>query len=151
MIDKRPVTNAFATMLATATSLSVGRGKMPTTVPRPHYYYVLYSLTTDLSGPELADLNEDLSLVYQVTSVSGPDPDEPDSAGTVDQAEWLADKARKAVLGRDPNTGLWLHTLTVTGAKVMTRALDTEPGGTNDPADAIISYVQRFRLGLTPA
>lgn len=151
MIGKRPVTNALATLLEQATGRPVGRGKMPTTVPRPHYYYVLYSLTTELSGPELADLNEDLSLVYQVTSVSGPDPDVVDSAGTVDQAEWLADKAREAVLGRDPNTGLWLHPLTVTGVSVMGRALDTEPGGTNDPADAIISYVQRFRLDLTPA
>jgi hypothetical protein len=46
---------------------------------------------------------------------------------------------------------LWVVALTVAGAKVMCRELETEPGGTSDPTDAIISYVQRFRFDLTPA
>jgi hypothetical protein len=39
----------------------------------------------------------------------------------------------------------------VPGAKVICRELDTEPGGTSDPSDAIMSYVQRFRFDLTAA
>ena len=150
MIDRRLVTNAFVAMLATGTGKPVGRGKAPTGVSAPPYY-VVDSLTTDLSGAPLADENEDAELVYQVTSISGPDPTKPDSAGALDQVEWMADKARRTVLGRDPDTGLWLHPLTVAGYKVMRRQLETEPGGTNDPEDAIISYVQRFRFVLTPA
>jgi hypothetical protein len=150
VIDRRLVTNAFVTMLATGTGHAVGRGKAPAGVSEPPYY-VVDALTTELSGAPLADEHEDASLVYQVTSVSGPDPERPESSGALDQAEWMADKARRVVLQRHPTTGLWLHPLTVAGYKVRGRELETEPGGTNDPADAIISYVQRFRLDLTPA
>ncbi|MFD5899167.1 hypothetical protein [Streptomyces sp. NPDC060366] len=149
MIARNPFTIAVSTLLAQASGFPVGRGRRPTGVNPP--YYLLYSITTDLAGPELADLNEDLTVIYQVTAVSGPDPSRPNSYGVADQAEIMADKARTAFLGRDPVTGLWLHTLTVPGIKVYGRSLDTEPGGTNDPADAIMNYVQRFEFNLTPA
>ncbi|MFF8610792.1 hypothetical protein ACF06X_33340 [Streptomyces sp. NPDC015346] len=150
MIDRRTATNAFVTMLVTGTGLPVGRSKAPAGVSGPPYY-VVDALTTELSGAPLADEHEDADLVYQVTSVSGPDPERPESSGALEQAEWMADKARRVVLERHPTTGLWLHTLTVPGHKVIRRGLETEPGGTNDPGDAIISYVQRFRFALTPA
>ncbi|MEU5660076.1 hypothetical protein ABZ802_31335 [Streptomyces sp. NPDC047737] len=149
MIARLPVTMAVSALLASATNLPVGRGSKPAGVNPP--YYLLYALPAELSGAPLADENEDASYVYQVTSVSGPDPTKPDSRGVADQAEWMADKARTAFLGRDPVTGLWLRTLTVPGVKVTGRSLDVEAGGTNDPADAIMSYVQRFRVALTPA
>lgn len=149
MIRRQPVTVALAAMLASATSLQVGRGRQPANAAQ--HYYILYSLDTTTGGPPLADDNDDISLVYQLTSVSGPDPAKPGSSGSVDQVEWMADKARETFLGRDPVTGLWLRTLTVPGAKNTCREIDTEPGATNDPADAIISYVQRFRFDLTPA
>lgn len=156
MIDRRPVTTAVAAMLATASGMPVGRGRIPRSTADPTKlvdppYYVLYLVDAALGGAPLADDNEDLTLIYQVTSVSGPNPAEPGSSGTTDQTEWMADKARKAFLARDPGTGLWVNTLTVAGAKVTGRRLDTEPGGTNDPADAIISYVQRFGIDLTSA
>ncbi|MEU5490241.1 MULTISPECIES: hypothetical protein [Streptomyces] len=147
MIARLPVTTALSALLASATSLPVGRGNKPAGANPP--YYLLYALPTELSGALLADEHEDVSFVYQVTSVSGPDPSKPDSRGVADQAEWMADKARTAILGRDPVTGLWLRTLTIPGAKVTARSLDVEAGATNDPADAIMSYVQRFRLDLT--
>jgi hypothetical protein len=147
MIDRLPVTMALSTLLASATNLPVGRGNKPAGVNPP--YYLLYAIPAELSGAPLADEHEDASFVYQVTSVSGPDPAKPDSRGVADQAEWMADKARTAILGRDPATGLWLRTLTIPGVKVTGRSLDVEAGGTNDPADAIMSYVQRFRLDLT--
>ncbi|MGW1409481.1 hypothetical protein [Streptomyces sp. NPDC002403] len=148
MIPRRSVTTALTALLTSATGLPVGQGRMPQAKPP---YYLLYSLDTGLDGPPLADTLDDLVVVYQVTSVSGPDPARPASMGTLDQAELLADKARAAILGRDPVSGEWLHPLTIPGVKVMGRSLDTEPGGTNDPTDGIISYVQRFRLALTPA
>lgn len=151
MIDRLPVTIALSTMLATATSFPVGRGRMPTGVTKPPYY-VLYSITATPSGAPMTDLNEDASFVYQLTAISGPDPTRPNSFGTADQTELMADRARTAILGRDPATGLWLHPLTVPGAKVYGRSPDdTEPGGTSEPNDAIMNYVQRFRLDLTSA
>ncbi|HEX5568026.1 MAG TPA: hypothetical protein VFY14_14050 [Streptomyces sp.] len=148
MIDRRKVTAALAALLTAETGMPVGLGRMPKANPP---YYLLYSVDTSVSGPPLADESEDISLVYQVTSVSGPDPAKPSSTGTLDQAEWLADKARAAILRRDPVTGRWAAPLAVPGARVMGRALEIEPGGTSDPNDAIISYVQRFRFDLTPA
>ncbi|MFJ2279224.1 hypothetical protein ACIOEZ_34310 [Streptomyces sp. NPDC087866] len=149
MIDRQPVSKALAALLATASGRPVGRGKKPASAGQ--HYYVLYALDTTIGGSPLADLGEDLSPVYQVTSVSGPDPARPGSTGDPDQVEWMADKARQTFLGRDPGTGLWLHPLTLPGISVMGRSLDIEAGGTNDPTDGIISYVQRFRFDLTPA
>ncbi|MFD7867315.1 hypothetical protein [Streptomyces sp. NPDC059783] len=149
MIDRQPVSKALAALLATASGRPVGRGKKPTTAGQ--HYYVLYALDTTLGGAPLADMGEDLSPVYQVTSVSGPDPTKPGSVGDMDQVEWMADKARQAFLGRDPATGLWLHALTIPGVSVMGRSLDVEAGATSDATDGIISYVQRFRFDLTPA
>lgn len=150
MIARRPVTNAVVALLAQASGLPVGRAVAPPGVPDPPYY-IVYAMPLEVSGAPLADEHEDASIVYQITSVSGPDRDVPDSAGALEQTEWMADKAREIFLARDPATGLWLHPLDIPGVKVMTRELETEPGGTNDPADAIIPYVQRFRFGLTPA
>ncbi|MEU6979569.1 hypothetical protein [Streptomyces sp. NPDC046371] len=149
MIERRTVTTAIITLLTEATGLPVGRGRAPAGAGLR--YYVLYALDTAVSGPPLADEHEDMTVIYQVTSVSAPDPAKPGSAGSAEQAEWLADKARTAFLARNPATGTWMHDLPLPGAVVMSRALDTEPGGTNDPADAIMSYVQRFRFTLTPA
>ncbi|MEU9014245.1 hypothetical protein AB0D12_31650 [Streptomyces sp. NPDC048479] len=149
MIDRLPVTMALSAMLATASGMPVGRGRRPTGAEPP--YYLLYAMPVTLSGPPLEDENADASLIYQVTSVSGPTTELPDSYGTQDQAEWMGDKARQVFLGRDPGTGLWLYPLSVTGARNTARSLDIEAGAMNDPADAIISYVQRFRFDLTPA
>lgn len=147
MIARLPVTMAVSALLTSATGRPVGRSRKPLNVAPP--YYLLDSVVTTLAGAPFSDMNEDASFIYQVTGVSGPDPDDPDSFGVADQAEWLADKAREAVLGRDPASGLWLHPLTIPGARVIGRSLDIEAGATNDPGDAIMSYVQRFRFDLT--
>lgn len=149
MISRLAATRAVAALLAEASGLPVGRGQKPKGAQPP--YYLLYSVDTSLSGAPFSDLNEDATTVYQVTSVSGPDPTVISSAGLDDQAEWMADKAREAFLLRDPATGRWKYPLAIPGYKVMHRGLDTEPGGTSDPADGIISYVQRFKLAWTPA
>ncbi|MGW5003236.1 hypothetical protein ACWEP8_36910 [Streptomyces hydrogenans] len=149
MIDRLPVTKAVAATLATASGKPVGRGSIPLGAEPP--YYLLTVVSTTPGGAPLADENEDLSIVYQVTAVTGPAPSTAGSYAVADQAEWLADKARRAFLARDPDTGQWLHPITVVGARVIGRSLDTEPGGSRDDSDAIIDNVQRFRLDLTSA
>ena len=148
MIGKVDASIAVATMLSETTGFPVGRGQKPQGEPP---YYILYSLDTQLDGAPFTDLNEDASLVWQVTSVSGPSSSVISSTGFQDQTELMADKARKAFLERNPATGQWVNPLTVDGYRVMCRELETEPGGTSDPSDAIISYVQRFRIDWTPA
>ncbi|MFB7359669.1 hypothetical protein [Streptomyces gardneri] len=149
MIDRLPVDQAVATMLAAASGKPVGRGAIPPSVEPP--YYLLTVVSTTVSGAPLADESEDLSIVYQVTSVTGPAPSNPGSYAVADQAAWLADKARKAFLARHPDAGQWLHSITVPGARVFGRSLDIEPGGSRDESDAIINNVQRFRVDLTRA
>ncbi|MFB9558636.1 hypothetical protein [Streptomyces roseoviridis] len=149
MIDLLPVTKAVAALLAAASGMPVGRGQRPPGAEPP--YYLLTVVSAIVSGAPLADEAEDLSVVYQVTAVTGPTTSTPGSYGVADQAQWMADTARRAFLARHPATGQWLHPLTVPGATCYARSLDIEPGGSPDPADAIINNVQRFRLDLTPA
>jgi hypothetical protein len=154
MIQRRPVTSWVAATLSAASSMPVGEGRAPTSGAAPPYY-LLYSVDTQVSGAPFSDRSEDGSFVYQITSVSGPDPQIPQSTADLDQLEWMADKARSAFLGRDPSTGLWLHPMTVPGVSCMTRSLDIEwgamPGGTSEQEAAIMTYVQRFRFNLTTA
>ncbi|MGW5689793.1 hypothetical protein ACWEWX_02180 [Streptomyces asiaticus] len=152
MIEKRLVTNALAALLGTATTLPVGKGSIPRTSSgfKAPPYYVLAVVDVSVSGAPYPDVHEDMSIVYQITSVSGPVPGQSGTYGTLEQAEGMADKAREALIGRGP-AGAWAHPLTVPGASVICRELETEPGATNDPADGIISYVQRFRFELTAA
>lgn len=154
MIEKRLVTDWVETTLAAASAMPVGRGRAPTTGAPPPYY-LLYSVDTQVSGAPFTDLHEDGSFVYQITSVSGSDPDVPQSTADLDQLEWMADRARTTFLGRDPSTGLWIRPFTVPGVSCMTRSLDVEwgavPGGTSEQEAAIMTYVQRFRFSLTTA
>lgn len=154
MIEKRLVTNWVETTLATASNMPVGQGRAPVTGQAPPFH-LLYSVDTSLSGAPYADLNEDASFVYQITHVSGPDPNVAQSTADSDQLEWMADTARKAFLGRDPDTGLWLHPMAIDGISCMSRSLEVEwgqqPGGTSEQEAAIMTYVQRFRFNLTPA
>ena len=148
MIERRKVTDALLAMLRTATGMPVGDGEIPEGATAPPYY-ILYAVDSTTGGAPFSDLSEDSTLVYQVTCVSGPNPQVANSRGSRGQAEWLADKARLALLARDPVTRQWANPITVPGGRVTGRRPDIEPGGTNDPADAIISYVLRFGLDLT--
>ena len=149
MISGRTFTDALRDMLATGSGKPVGSGRRPD--GKPAAYFILWRVDRQTEGAPFSDLNEDATLVYQVTAVSAPDPTDPDSYGTQDQLEWLEDKAREVILGRDPATGLWLHQLTVPGARVMGRRPDVEAGGTPDPADGIMSSAIRFAFDLTSA
>lgn len=152
MIEKRLVTNWVVATLGAASGMPVGRGRQPTDGKAPPFHLV-YSLDINLGGAPLADLNEQASPVYQITHVSGPDPAVAESTTSQEQLEWMADKARTAFLGRNPATGLWLYPFTVPGVSCMSRTLEIEPGGipggTPEQESGIMTYVQRFRFGLT--
>ncbi|CAL9666911.1 hypothetical protein SUDANB145_07206 (plasmid) [Streptomyces sp. enrichment culture] len=152
MISKRLVTDWVETTLATASAMPVGRGRQPADGTPPPYY-LLYSVDTQTGGAPFTDAHEDASFVYQITSVSGPDPNIPQSTADLDQLEWMADKARQTLLGRNPSTGAWSYPMNVPDVTCMTRSLDIEwggqPGGTSEQEAGIMTYVQRFRFTLT--
>ncbi|WP_433547166.1 hypothetical protein ACQPZG_20335 [Streptomyces sp. CA-294286] len=132
---------AFQEMLARATGKPCGLGALPQVAgkPAPAPYTVLYPLGGTISGAPLADQGEDADLLYQVTAVGA----------RTDQAEWLADRVRRAVLERTP-TGVWGHALDPAGVDVWARGLDAD-AGTDDAgaAEGVVTSSQRFRLSAT--
>lgn len=142
MIERRLVTQALETLLTAATGKPVATGALPTIGGKPAEppYSVLRSLTLTLDGAPLTDLHEDSATTYQVDCV----------ARTHDQAEWLADRVRAGVLGRDER-GAWQHALTVPGWTCYARELALDAGPEDDPAAVIVLYVIRFQLYWTPA
>lgn len=155
MIARQAVTKAVAQLLTTVTGKPVGYATVPinsgTGRPYPPPYTLLYPLDHATDDGTLGDQHATAEALYQATFVSGPDPTQPDSRGTVEQAEWLADKARTGVLTRaDVGAPGYANPLTVPGA-VCYRREATDAGATSDPNDAIITYVIRFRFCLDSA
>ncbi|MFK8851256.1 hypothetical protein [Streptomyces sp. Ac-502] len=156
MIARRTVTAAVAQLLAQATGKPVGQITVPinpsTGKAYPPPYTLLYPLDHTTDDRTLADAHQTAVTVYQATCVSGPDPAKPDSRGTAEQAEWLADKARTAMLARpaDGSPG-YANALNLPGVSCYRREADIEAGATSDATDAIITYVIRFRLYLEAA
>jgi hypothetical protein len=147
MIETLAFTDALTTMLAQATNLPVGKGRRPD--GNPSHYYIVHFITRADDGAPFADDNEDAELIYQIDSVSGPDPQVPDSYGTQDQVHWMDDKARAAILARNPATRAWLHPLTIPDGKVIGRRSAGGAGETPDPSDAIMSSAPRFAFTAT--
>ncbi|WP_406349586.1 hypothetical protein OHB10_32200 [Streptomyces sp. NBC_01597] len=147
MTARLPVTRALAALLEHATGRPCGIGELPRVqgksgwVPAPVPYTILDSLPAEFGGPPLWDWHADAAWSYQITSVG--------ERG--DQVEWLADRVRAGVVGR--TDGHWSHDLHVPEARVIDRELTYDAGG--DPsvsvAGAIVSYVQRFTITVTPA
>lgn len=82
-------------------------------------YGILYPIPGGgFSGSPLYHPDEDASFVYQVTSVGLRD----------DQAEWMADKVREAMLGRD-DQGSFVHEMTVEDLVIVSREPTGPPGG----------------------
>ncbi|GAA1111307.1 hypothetical protein [Streptomyces javensis] len=142
MIERRLVTQALETLLTAATGKPCGTGALPQVAGKPAEppYCVLRSLTLTLDGAPFTDRHEDSVTRYQVDCV----------ARSHTQAEWLADRARTAVLGRDVR-GAWLHALTVPGRTCYARGLDLDAGTDPDAAAAVVTYILQFRLDWTQA
>ncbi|MCZ0983969.1 hypothetical protein O1L60_45225 [Streptomyces diastatochromogenes] len=142
MIERRLVTQALELLIADATGKPCGTGTLPTSDGKAAEppYSVLRSLTLTLDGAPLTDRHEDSTTTYQVDCV----------ARTHAQAEWLADRVRAGVLGRD-DRGAWQHALTVPGWTCYARELALDAGPEDDPSAVIVLYVIRFQLYWTPA
>ncbi|MEW2267804.1 hypothetical protein, partial [Streptomyces sp. NPDC047868] len=145
MIERQMVTKALAALLATATGKPVGFAKVPinpaTKAPYPPPYTLLYSLDHNSSDGTIADKGAAAVSTYQATFVSGPVPGQADSAATVEQVEWLADKARTGVMARRPDGSPgYANPITIPGVNCFHReAFDA--GGTSDVNDAILTSV----------
>ena len=152
MIDRRPVTAAFAQLLATLTTRPVGTMTVPldptSGQPVPPPYTLLYSLDQDNDDGTLADTGNCTVATYQATFVSGPAPGKPDSRGTLEQVEWLADKARAVTARPADGSPGFAHALTIPGGVTCYHRETRDTGAMSDQNDAIISYVIRFRLYL---
>ncbi|MGP8301997.1 hypothetical protein ACTPOK_29570 [Streptomyces inhibens] len=143
-----PVTRALAALIAKTTGRPCGLGELPRMQtesgewePASAPYTILDSLPGNFSGPPLWDWHADAAWMYQVTSVGERD----------DQVQWLADRVRAGVVGRTGDG--WAHDLRVPQARVIDRELDHDAGGelSVSAAGAIVSYVQRFTITVTPA
>ncbi|MEU5428469.1 hypothetical protein ACH4UT_23425 [Streptomyces sp. NPDC020799] len=141
MIDRAPVTEAFRLMLTQATGKPCGIGALPLLggKPAPLPYFVLYPLGGSTDGAPLADQSEDAALDYQVTAV----------AGRTDQAEWLGDRARRAVLERRA-TGEWSHPIKVPAGDIWARELVSDDGVDRpETSQGVVTYPLRFRFQVT--
>ncbi|MFD8978685.1 hypothetical protein [Streptomyces sp. NPDC059564] len=134
------MTAAVRTMLAAATDRPCGVGVLPLVDGKPALlpYSVLYPLGGLVDGAPFSDASEDAHLTYQVTIV----------AARTDQAEWLADRVRRAFLGRTPAGG-WKQPLSVPGLTVWARELVVDEGADLTGTGDVVTYVQRHTLSTT--
>ncbi|MGD3109494.1 hypothetical protein [Streptomyces sp. YGL11-2] len=143
MIDRARVTEALRAMLAAATGKPCGLGRLPVVDGRPASlsYTVLYPQGGPVGGAPLADRSEDAHLVYQVTVV----------AARADQAEWLADRVREALLSRT-DTGQWANAIQVPGVRVWAREMLADDGvDTGGAGDGVVTAAARFGLLVSGA
>ncbi|WP_330340164.1 hypothetical protein [Streptomyces sp. NBC_00557] len=147
MTARLPVTRALATLIEHTTGRPCGIGELPRVQGKSGWepplapYTILDSLPAEFGGPPLWDWHADAAWSYQVTSVGE----------RADQVEWLADRVRAGVVGRID--GHWSHDLHVPEARVIDRELTYDAGGepSVSAVGAIVSYVQRVTITVTPA
>ncbi|MFE3196820.1 hypothetical protein [Embleya sp. NPDC059237] len=143
MIDRAPVTEAVRRLIESSTKRPCGLAELPYVdgpsglAPAEPPYTVLYPVGGSITGPPFGDSTADASYVYQLTIM----------AERADQAEWLTDRGRRALLERRPN-GAWLNEIDLPGAAVMARQL-VEDTGLHAEGTTVTS-VLRVRLDLTP-
>ena len=147
MTARLPVTRALAALLEHATGRPCGIGELPRVQGESGWelaatpYTILDSLPAEFGGPPLWDWHADAAWAYQITSVG--------ERG--DQVEWLADRVRAGLVGR--TDGRWNRELLVPEVRVIDRELTYDAGGepSVSAAGAIVSYVQRVTITVTPA
>jgi hypothetical protein len=127
-------------MLTEATGKPCGTGALPLLggQPAPLPYLVLYPLGGSTGGAPFGDQSEDAHLEFQVTAV----------AARTDQAEWLADRVRRAVLERRA-TGEWTRPINISAGEVWAREIVSD-NGIDEPATSggVVTYALRclFRV-----
>lgn len=139
IVERRPITSALAAFLALETGKPVGQGTVPLTaagIPAEPPYAIVYPLTGgDTWGPTYDGPEEGADLPYQVTSVGL----------RLDQAEWMADRVRQAMLRR--LNGALAAQLAVPGVNVLDRALSGF-GGADREGD-VVSIPDSFIVRVT--
>lgn len=145
--SRLPVTRALAALVERATGRPCGLGELPRVRgksgewgPAAVPYAILDSLPGEFGGPPLWDWHADVAWTYQVTSVGERE----------DQVQWLADRVRVGVVGRDGDQ--WTYDLTLPHMRVVNRELVHDAGGepSVSAAGAIVSYIQRVTITVTP-
>ncbi|WP_431770887.1 hypothetical protein [Streptomyces cucumeris] len=147
MTARLPVTRALAALVEKTTGRPCGIGELPRVEGKSGWepaacpYTILDSLPAEFGGPPLWDWHADAAWSYQITSVG--------ERG--DQVEWLADRVRSGIVGR--TDGRWVHDLLIPEARLIDRELTYDAGGepSVSAAGAIVSYVQRVTITVTPA
>lgn len=151
MINRLPATDGLVALLETLTERPVGRRTIPLDAnghPVPPPYTILDPLDRVDDDNTLADNGKATVVDYQATFVSGPLVGIPDSRGGDEQAQWMADRGWKVVERPTDGSPGYMHTLNVGADVDCWRREAKEAGGTDDPNDAIITSVIRYRLYL---
>lgn len=151
MIERLPVTLGFQALLATLTGRPVGLRTIPLDDvgnPVPPPYTLLDPVDRLDDDGTLADNGKAIIVGYQATFVSGPAPGEPDSRGGDEQAQWMADRGWKVIERPADGSPGYAHTINAGPGVDCWKREAREAGGTDDPNDAIITSVIRYRLYL---
>ena len=107
---------AVVTRLTAQTGKNIGRGEAPSDKTTP--YAVVYGLDDSSAGTSLGDPEETTVNMFQVTSVGK----------TAEQAEWMAVKARTALLGWEPSvSGRVFGRVAKVGGRPAARDDSTQP------------------------
>lgn len=135
--DLLPIVSALVSFLAAQTGKPVGHASAPLVNGQPAAppYAIVYSLGGgDTWGPFLAGPDEGAQLPFQVTSVGL----------RADQATWMADKVRRALLAR---TDGQLVPLVVPGVTVLDREFSAYGG--QDREGEVVSIPDTFLIHVT--
>lgn len=141
VLDQRKVTTNLVTMLQAATSRPGADMVPPEAAELPYFFVIPIAGGPDSSGPALTAPDADVGVVYQVTSVGA----------RRDQSEWMADKVRQAILGRNPDGSFVVAFPVVPGLSVADRRPDGGRPGTDRQGDGRYATPERYVLHLTPS
>lgn len=131
--DRRPLTAALVQFLANRTGRPIGEGTAPFDAQVP--YAVVYPLPGGNTwGPTYTGPDEGADVPYQVTCVGLRD----------DQAQWMADRVRQAMVGR---TDGQLVPLVVPGMTVLDREM-AGYGGLDREGD-VVSVPDSYTIRVT--
>lgn len=139
--EVRPITDALVAFLGAQTGRPVGRATAPLVDGVPADledgpYAIVYQLAGgEHWGPFLYGPDEAIALPYQVTSVGKRS----------DQADWMADKVRQAMLAR--TNGTLTAPLTAPGVTVLDREFSSYGG--QDREGDVVSVPDTFLLHVT--
>jgi hypothetical protein len=140
-VNRRFLTNGLIECLETRTGKKCGDHEAPVTEDKT--YMILYALPGgDVGGPPLVAPEADVTVVYQITSVGEERAN----------AEWMADRARQAIMGRYED-GRFKSEISTPSGYVVADRRQLPDGGVDREGKApnvVYSVPNRYALVLTP-